>query len=74
MKREHLLLLSLAATVVLGCGSEEPTVTETDKANLERLHKEGIGKVMSDQAAKDKSSVPSLANPDGGPGPEAKGP
>ena len=68
--------LGLAACLFLaGCQSGEPNVTASDKDNLERLHKDGIGKVMADDAKKNgvKGDV-SLANPNGGPGPEAQGP
>lgn len=64
----------LIGILVVGCGSSEPEVTSADKANLERLHTEGIGKVMADQAAKEGKQAPSLANPDGGPGPAGAGP
>lgn len=75
MTRLTLLAIGLFACIALtGCGSGEPAVTETDKANLEKLHKEGIGKVMADQAAKEGRQTPSLANPDGGPGPAGAGP
>lgn len=58
-----------------GCQSGEPDVTPTDKENIERLHKDGIGKVMAEDAKRKgvKGEV-SLANPTGGPGPEAQGP
>ncbi len=64
------LVLTATALVAVGCsssGGEEGTAQ--DKANIERLHKEGIGKVMAEDAAKKGKKGPvSLANPDGGPG------
>lgn len=62
------------AAILAGCSSSENEATASDKANLERLHQEGIGKVMADQAGKDGKQAPSLANPDGGPGPAGQGP
>lgn len=69
-----ILVISVLTTIVLGCSPDEPQATASDKANLERLHSDGIGKVMADQASKDGKKTPSLANPDGGPGPAAQGP
>lgn len=74
MKSVTSLFVLVTAIIIVGCGSGESEPTETDRANLERLHQDGIGKVMADQAAKEGKTAPSLANPDGGPGPAGVGP
>ena len=75
--KKNLRILAVASGVALlaGCQSGEPDLTNKDKDNLERLHRDGIGKVMADEAKKNgnKGDV-SLANPTGGPGPEAHKP
>lgn len=44
MKRISLALIALlAAGVLAGCSGEEPKATATDKQNIDRLAKEGIG-------------------------------
>ena len=44
MRRLLLGLVSIAALItVQGCSSDEPKATEKDKANIDRLAKEGIG-------------------------------
>lgn len=74
MMKNITLIPLLVGILLVGCGSAEPEATAADKANLEKLHTEGIGKVMADQAAKEGKQAPSLANPDGGPGPAGAGP
>lgn len=67
MTMKKLIGLIPLVVLVAGC-SGEPEVTATDKANLDRLHSEGIGKVMADDAAKKGQPAPSgvsLANPTG---------
>jgi uncharacterized protein YcfL len=72
---KHLFTLVVLAVALAGCGSGEQSMTQTDQDNLERLHKDGIGKVMAEDAAKKGQKAPAtLANPDGGPGPAAQGP
>ncbi|MGV3617547.1 MAG: hypothetical protein ACO1SV_19655 [Fimbriimonas sp.] len=74
--RAILAILCVASLALLaGCQSGEPQLTNQDQKNLDRLHKEGIGKVMADDAKKNgvKGDV-SLANPTGAPGPEAHKP
>jgi|GEM_PF-6856226 len=76
MKTRIALALLVVAAALGGCSpSGEPEVTATDKENIERLHKDGIGKVMAEDARKKgiKGDV-SLANPTGGPGPAAEKP
>lgn len=71
---KKLIILATVIIAAVGCGSGEPEVTNTDKDNLERLHKDGIGKVMAEDAAKKGKVSGGLANPDGSAGPAGQKP
>jgi len=71
---KKLILFATVAFSIAGCSSGVPEGTAQDKANLDRLHRDGIGKVMADEAAKKGKQPPSLANPDGSTPPSVIGP
>lgn len=43
MKNVRLILALFALVLISGCSEEAPKATNQDKANIERLAKEGIG-------------------------------